>query len=82
MINIVVTPLDIKIVLNDGETLHDGLNRAGIHIETPCGGTGVCGGCKVWAKEPDKIPPTPHSDISDEDEKKRASSRLHGHPLI
>ena len=68
MINIVVTPLNINIALNDGETLHDGLERAGIHIETPCGGTGVCGGCKVWAKEPDKIPPTPHSDISDEEE--------------
>lgn len=70
MVNIFVAPLDISIELHDGETLHDGLERSGIHIETPCGGTGVCGGCKVWAKEPIKIPPTPHSAIGDKEEKK------------
>ncbi|SLM31771.1 hypothetical protein MTBBW1_420036 [Desulfamplus magnetovallimortis] len=68
MINIIVQPLGINVPINEGETLHDGLERSGISIETPCGGTGVCGGCRVWAQDPSKIPPTLHSDISTREE--------------
>ncbi|MBF0199934.1 MAG: DUF4445 domain-containing protein [Desulfamplus sp.] len=70
MNNISVKPLNIKISLGEGETIHGGLERAGVFIETPCGGNGICGGCRVWAVEPSKIPPTPHRDISDRESAK------------
>ena len=70
MINIIVEPIGVTVEMNEGETLHDGLERAGICIETPCGGQGVCGACKVWVDTPAHVPSTPHEDISQEDDKK------------
>ena len=31
----------------DGQTLLEAARQAGIHVETPCGGKGTCGGCRV-----------------------------------
>ena len=70
MINIIVEPIGITVEINEGETLHDGLERAGIGIETPCGGQGVCGACKVWVDTPAHVPSTHHEDISQDDDKK------------
>jgi len=70
MINIVVEPIGLTVEMNRGETIHDSLERAGISIETPCGGEGICGSCKVWVDPPAHVPSTPHEDISQKDDKK------------
>ena len=70
MITILVEPIGVTVKIKRGETLHDGLERAGIAIETPCGGQGVCGACKVWVDSPELVPSTPHEDISAADDKK------------
>ncbi|MFA5903414.1 MAG: ASKHA domain-containing protein, partial [Desulfobacula sp.] len=63
-----VEPPGIKIQMEKGETLHAGLERSGIHIETPCGGNGICGACRVWVNPPGNTPSTPHENISPEDD--------------
>lgn len=68
MINITIQSLDLSITLSPGETLHEGLDRAGVHIETPCGGQGICGDCRIWVSPPDRVPSTPHDNISDDDD--------------
>jgi uncharacterized 2Fe-2S/4Fe-4S cluster protein (DUF4445 family) len=70
MICCYVEPLGIKIQMKKGETLHAGLERSGIHIETPCGGNGICGACRVWVNPASKTPSTPHENISPEDDTK------------
>ena len=70
MITIIVEPIGVTVEMKRGETLHDGLERAGIAIETPCGGQGVCGACRVWVEPPEHVPSTPHEDISTLDDKK------------
>ncbi len=70
MITIIVEPIGVTVEIKIGETLHDGLERAGIAIETPCGGQGVCGACKVWVDPPEHVPSTPHEDICALDDKK------------
>jgi len=37
----------LKVAVPSGITVLDAARRSGIHIETPCGGIGVCGKCKV-----------------------------------
>ncbi len=68
MVNVFVEPLQIKIEMCSDENIHVALERAGVKIERPCGGNGVCGGCRIWAKEPDKILPTPHENITYQEE--------------
>ena len=70
MIQIHVNPIGVVVTLEPGETLHDGLERHGIVIETPCGGMGDCGACRILASPPESTPPTRHEDISQEDEAK------------
>ncbi len=65
-----VEPLGMSIEMKNGETLHDGLEGSGIHIETPCGGNGICGACRVWVDPPGKTPSTPHENISPGDNAK------------
>ncbi|MBF0572448.1 MAG: DUF4445 domain-containing protein, partial [Desulfamplus sp.] len=67
MMKIFVEPIQLTIDIKSGESIHDGLERAGIHIETPCGGNGICGGCRILAVEPSKIPPTPNENITSEE---------------
>jgi uncharacterized 2Fe-2S/4Fe-4S cluster protein (DUF4445 family) len=40
------------------------LRRAGIELESPCGGEGVCGKCRVRVGEPAGAPETPHRRLS------------------
>ncbi|MCK5837265.1 MAG: 2Fe-2S iron-sulfur cluster binding domain-containing protein, partial [Desulfobacula sp.] len=68
MINILVEPLGITVQIKKGETLHDGLENAGISIETPCGGLGICGACKAWVNASERVPSTPNENISREDD--------------
>lgn len=68
MPTIFVKPIEITIEMRSGETLHKSLERSGVQIETPCGGNGICGRCRVWAEEPDKIPLTPNENISHDEE--------------
>ncbi|MBU1290736.1 2Fe-2S iron-sulfur cluster binding domain-containing protein, partial [bacterium] len=40
-----------NIEVNEGTTILEALKRAGININTPCGGKGICGKCKVLVVE-------------------------------
>jgi len=68
MPTIFVKPIEITIEMKSGETLYKSLERAGVQIETPCGGNGICGRCRIWAEEPDKIPLTPNENIFPDEE--------------
>ncbi|MBF0229668.1 MAG: DUF4445 domain-containing protein [Desulfamplus sp.] len=70
MVNVFVEPIELTIDVKNGETIHDGLERAGIHIETPCGGNGICGSCRILAIEPYKISPTPNENITSQESSK------------
>jgi len=39
----------------EGQTLMEAARAAGIHVESPCGGNGTCGGCRVII--PERAPP-------------------------
>ncbi len=47
-----------------GESLADVLYRAGVDMDTPCNGDGICGKCLVCVEYPSNTRPTPHKDIS------------------
>ena len=36
-----------SVQVDEGSTLLEAARRAGIHLNAPCGGLGVCGNCKV-----------------------------------
>ena len=42
-----VQPDDIEVQVARGDSLLSAVARAGVHIEAPCGGRGVCGKCAV-----------------------------------
>jgi len=44
--------------VDEGHTVIDAARKAGIHLNSPCGGTGVCGNCKVLITDGDDIPVT------------------------
>jgi uncharacterized 2Fe-2S/4Fe-4S cluster protein (DUF4445 family) len=47
--NITVTP-------EPGQTIAEAARSAGIHIETPCGGAGICGKCRVTVNGSENVP--------------------------
>jgi uncharacterized 2Fe-2S/4Fe-4S cluster protein (DUF4445 family) len=47
-----------------GESLADVLYRAGVDMDTPCNGDGICGKCLVCVEYPSNTRSTPHKDIS------------------
>jgi len=47
MIKITFLPDKKNIEANEGITVLEALERAGVNIDTPCGGKGICGKCKV-----------------------------------
>ena len=51
MIKITFLPDEKNIKVNEGTTMLEALEKVGININTPCGGKGVCGKCKVLIKE-------------------------------
>ena len=67
MADITILPDKITITAYPGETLRDVLLRAGVALETPCNGQGVCGQCLVRVDSATGIPETPHEAISSRD---------------
>ncbi|MFO8100689.1 MAG: ASKHA domain-containing protein [Dehalococcoidia bacterium] len=67
MAKITILPSGETIDLEPGESVRDALYRAGIELETPCNGKGVCGQCGVWVENPHNVPETPHDKISPEE---------------
>ena len=51
MIKITFLPDKKNIKVNEGTTILEALERVGMNINTPCGGKGICGKCKVLVKE-------------------------------
>ena len=51
MIKITFLPDKKNIEVNEGTTILEALEKVGININTPCGGEGVCGKCKVLIKK-------------------------------
>ena len=47
MIKIIFLPDKKNIEVNKGTTALEALEKAGINIDTPCGGKGICGKCKI-----------------------------------
>ena len=47
MLKITFLPDKKNIEVNKGTTTLEALERAGINIDTPCGGKGICGKCKI-----------------------------------
>ncbi len=47
MANLLIEPDGLEIVVSDKTPLTRALWQAGISVETPCGGFGICGKCKV-----------------------------------
>ncbi|MFW6237495.1 MAG: 2Fe-2S iron-sulfur cluster-binding protein, partial [Desulfosudaceae bacterium] len=68
MANVTVLPFQKTVATLPGETVHQALARCGIAMETPCNGQGVCGQCRVRVDNPGQVPPTPHENLSSEDE--------------
>ncbi|MFW6297225.1 MAG: ASKHA domain-containing protein [Desulfosalsimonas sp.] len=61
-----VIPEDIAVNTRKGETVRDALYRAGIELDTPCNGQGICGKCKIQVVDPDNVAETPHREITEE----------------
>jgi uncharacterized 2Fe-2S/4Fe-4S cluster protein (DUF4445 family) len=51
MLKITFLPDKKDIEVNKGTTALEALERAGINIDTPCGGKGTCGKCKILIKK-------------------------------
>jgi len=51
MVKITFLPDKKNIEVNKGTTILEALEKVGININTPCGGKGVCGKCKVLVVE-------------------------------
>ncbi|PJB56182.1 MAG: hypothetical protein CO097_05925, partial [Candidatus Infernicultor aquiphilus] len=47
MLKITFLPDKKNIEVSQGTTALEALERAGINIDTPCGGKGICGKCKI-----------------------------------
>ena len=47
MIKITFLPDEKNIEVNKGTSILEALEKAGISIDTPCGGKGICGKCKI-----------------------------------
>ncbi len=60
-----ILPLNISVHTRKGETVKDALYRAGVELETPCNGQGLCGKCLVRVDSPENVPETPHKEISE-----------------
>ncbi|MBE3097545.1 MAG: DUF4445 domain-containing protein [Planctomycetes bacterium] len=54
---VVFEPEGRMLFVPDGETLLDAARRAGLHLNAPCGGKGICSGCRVIIPR-DPPPPT------------------------
>lgn len=66
MVQIRIIPGNFSIRTRKGETVRDALYRAGIELETPCNGEGLCGKCLIRVESPEHVPETPHKEIDEE----------------
>lgn len=66
MATIKIHPLDVTVHARPGETVRDALFRAGVELDTPCNGDGICGKCLICVESPANIRPTPHNEITDD----------------
>jgi len=71
MIKITFLPDKKNITVNEGTTILEALESAGINIDTPCGGKGTCGKCKILViKGMNMITPVEEKFLSEEEIKK------------
>lgn len=68
MPKLTIRPLSISIEMRRGETVRDALYRAGVELDTPCNGQGICGKCQVRVESPELVEKTPHPEITPEQE--------------
>ncbi|MBS0013093.1 MAG: DUF4445 domain-containing protein [Desulfobacterales bacterium] len=66
MPEIQILPMNLSVRTRKGETLRDALYRAGVELESPCNGKGLCGKCLVCVESPDHVAETPHKEITPE----------------
>ncbi|MGM0451696.1 MAG: ASKHA domain-containing protein [Thermodesulfobacteriota bacterium] len=66
MATIKIHPLDVAVHARRGETVRDVLFRAGVELDTPCNGDGICGKCLICVESPKNVRPTTHKEITDE----------------
>jgi uncharacterized 2Fe-2S/4Fe-4S cluster protein (DUF4445 family) len=66
MPKLTLLPLNQTLDLEPGETVAEALQRLGVEFEEPCGGQGICGHCRVWVQEHERVPPTPHEAITED----------------
>ncbi len=66
MPKLTIYPIGESIEMRRGETVRDALYRAGVEVDTPCNGQGICGKCLVRVENPESVPETPHPEIAPE----------------
>jgi len=67
LVQLTVNPGGRVVALRRGETVADALWRAGVVTDSPCGGQGVCGKCRVTVQPASACPATPHADLTDDE---------------
>ena len=71
MIKITFLPDEKNIEVNKGTSILEALEKAGISIDTPCGGKGICGKCKILVtKGINPITPIEEKFLSEEEIRK------------
>lgn len=65
MPKLLILPVNLSVQTRKGETVRDALYRAGIELDTPCNGQGLCGKCLICVEDPENVPETPHKEISE-----------------
>ncbi len=61
-----VHPYDLEVPFAQGQSIDRILHKAGLEIDSPCGGHGLCGQCLVQVEDPLDVPETPHSSLTAE----------------
>ena len=62
-----VYPFQERVTFTPGESVSEILHRAGLGLDSPCGGQGVCGQCLIVVHDPGHVPQTPHEALSEQD---------------
>lgn len=66
---VIFSPGDKRITIEEGATLLEAAQKAGVHINNVCGGVGSCGKCKVTVKK-GRVQARPNSLLTNEEIKK------------
>jgi len=73
---VLVKPMDVEITAAEEEPLLDSLQKAGVEIDSECGGIGVCGLCRIHVVEGDTSESTLEEDDHLSEEMIEAGERL------